>query len=247
VKAAHVGGDGDISVSANGPGFGGHALGTSGTADMVVGYSLPSVGGLGINLSYAPNSAGTGLDSSEFKDTFGIGVSMSMDMLSLSAGFESAESSDTTCWTKEVTVTAADQTAAALLDSVYGTDICGDESLMVIGASMNAAGMAINAGWSELDSEEADRQTTSINVSTSVSDYTLNVGWTNSVKSSALAGADTEQTTIGGSIGTSLGDGVDLTVKFASNEYDDESQAVARGGKGATNHFYGQVELAVNF
>jgi len=204
VKIAHVGGDGDISVSDSGPGFGGHALGTSGTAGMVVGYALPSVGGLDINVTYAPNSADAGLDSSEFTDTFSIGASMDLDMLSLSFGFESADSSDTTCWTKEVTVVASNQTAAALLDSVYGTDICGDEELMAIGASMSAAGLGITAGYSELDSEEADRATTSFNVETVVSDLTINVGYTNSVLSSALDGADTEQTTIGGSIATSL-------------------------------------------
>ncbi len=245
-KNAHVGGDGDISVSSSGPGFGGHALGTSGTAGMVVGYALPSVGGLDLNITYAPNAADTGLDSSEFTDTFSIGASMNLDMLALSFGFESAESSDTACWTKEVTVTANTQTAAALLDSVYGTDICGDEELMVIGASMSAAGLDITAGFSELDSEEADRETTSFNIETVVSDLKINVGYTNSVLSSALGGADTEQTTIGGSIATSLGDGVDLTLKAATNEYDDASQATARGGNGATNDFYAQAELKVS-
>ncbi len=40
------------------------------------------------------------------------------------------------------------------------------------------------------------------------------------LSASKIAGADTTQTAIGAIVGTSLGDGVDLTLKLSNNEYD---------------------------
>jgi len=249
VKAAHVGGDGDIKVA--GGGFGGHALATDGTAGYVINYTAPTMGGLGLFVSYAPGSAATNTDA--YLDTIAIGASMSAGDLSFSAGFENASknanaSSSPACDHGIMTVEADDTfTAEALIDDVYGTDECGDQSLVVIGASMSAGGISISGGYSNLDTEEADRATTSIDLSTSAGDWNLGLGYTTATKSSKIAGADTTQTAIGATLGTALGDGVDLTIKMSNNEYDSSAQATSRGGNGATSDFQAIGELKITY
>jgi hypothetical protein len=145
VKAAHVGGDGDIKVA--GTGFEGHALNTDGTANMVVTYQAPSMGGMDLFVSYAPNSAGTKYDNAAYTDTIGFGASFNMDAMSISAGYETATANTAgNCdWVAAVTVGVANIGASDLIDDVYGTDECGDQTLMAFGASMSAGG--INQWW----------------------------------------------------------------------------------------------------
>ena len=243
VKAAFVGEDGDIDVA--GSGFGGHNLSTSGTAGVGLLWQAPSVGGVDLFVSYSPNSANSGLDSATYQDTIGLGASFTADALSVSLGFEQSEPETSTCHADNVTINlAAAQTAAALVDAVYGTDVCGDEQLMVVGAAMDVGDLSIAVGYSELDSDEADRTTTNVDVSTSLADWSLNLGYVNALKKSKYAGADTEQTVIGGSIATDLGDGVELSIAFSSNEYDDFSQAE---GNGVTTDSRAEAKLDISF
>jgi len=243
VKAAFVGEDGDIDVA--GSGFGGHNLSTSGTAGVGLLWQAPSVGGVDLYVSYSPNSANSGLDSATYQDTIGLGASFTADALSVSLGFEQSEPETSTCHADNVTINlAAAQTAAALVDAVYGTDVCGDEQLMVVGAAMDVGDLSIAVGYSELDSDEADRTTTNVDVSTSLADWSLNLGYVNALKKSKYAGADTEQTVIGGSIATDLGDGVELSIAFSSNEYDDFSQAE---GNGVTTDSRAEAKLDISF
>jgi len=248
-KASFAAGDGDLTVA--GAGFGGHALGTAGTDGYVVTYAAPSVGGMNLFLSYAPNSGKAATDDADYTDTIGFGASFGMDALTISAGYESASvtaGSASVCdYTASPTIDgdATSISAIDLIDTVYGTDECGDQTLLVLGAAMDAGGLSIDAGWSELDTGEADRTTTSINASTSTGGWDLSVGYTNVVKASSLAGADTTQTAIGASVGTSLGDGVSLTLTASNNEYADDSQSTTRGGNGATNDFLAEAELKI--
>ncbi len=57
---------------------------------MVVNWQAPSLGGVDLWVSYAPNSADAGLDDSVFTDTFAIGGQISAGDMVFSAGFENA-------------------------------------------------------------------------------------------------------------------------------------------------------------
>jgi len=253
VKAAHVGGDGDISVA--GSGFGGHALATSGTAGYVVTYQAPAMGGMDIYVSYAPSSNDSAVNDDAYLDTLAVGLAMTAGDISFSAGWESATANTNAstananaCDHGAMTLAGTENfTADALIDDVYGTDECGDQTLMVIGASMSAGDLGISAAYSDLDTEEADRATTSIDLSTSAGDFDIGLGYTTATKSSKIAGADTTQTAIGATVGTNLGDGVDLTLKLSTNEYDSSAQSSTRGGNGATNDFQAVGELKITY
>ena len=257
VKGAFAGFDGDVSVA--GSGFGGHALGTAGTAGMVVNYAAPSMGGMDLMISYAPNSNGSSLDNANYTDTIAFGAKFAVDAITISAGWESATHNngytvadaiaDNECdWTADLNIDSSEDILATdLANTIYGTDECGDQTLMVIGASMSVADLSIAAGFSELDTEEADRTTTSASVSTTLADWNLGLEYVTATRSSLKDGADVTQTAMGVSLGTALGDGVDLTIKASTNEYDDESQTTARGGKGATNDFKASAELKLTY
>jgi hypothetical protein len=118
---------------------------------------------------------------------------------------------------------------------------------MVVGAAINVGGIGLDAGWSKLDTGEADRTTTTFNLATSAGDYDLSVGYTNAVKASKLAGADTTQTAIAATVSTALGDGVKLGLTVSNNEYDDNSQAISRGGAGATNDFLAEGVITITY
>jgi predicted porin len=110
---------------------------------------------------------------------------------------------------------AGSVTADALFDSIYGTDLCGDQSLVAIGASMSAGDIGIDAGYSQLDTDEADQTTMSVGLSTSFGDYSLAAGWANTVLEAQAGGVENEQTVIDVALGTSLGDGVELDLNFS--------------------------------
>jgi predicted porin len=254
VKIANVGGDGDISVA--GSGFSGHALSTAGTSGYVVSYAAPTMGGMNLYVTYAPSSDNKTTNTDEYLDTIAIGASFAADALSISAGWESAthnsnasgNSSSNACDHAALTIGAAyGGTAEDIIDDVYGTDECGDQTLMMIGASMNAGDISISGAYSNLDTDEADRATTSVDLGTSVGDWSLGLGYTTATRSSKIAGSDTTQTAIGATLGTSLGDGVDFALKLSNNEYDSDAQSTARGGNGATNDFQAIGELKITY
>jgi len=274
-----------------GPDMGGHKTKTDGSAGNAVLYTAPGLGNLDFHISYAPNSANSGLDSAEYTDTFGVAAVFNSDMITLSAGFENA-TSDETCndgakgaitilggsdtYTPIAVQTAAtivaddddvttdsDQaaasivaenkadaevihsiTAASAFDDIYGGTLCGDQSLVAIGASMDAGDITISAAYSNLDTDEADRTTTSVGIGTSFGDYSLAAGWANTKHSYARGGLQDEQTVIDVSLGTSLGDGVDLDLNFSQNDMSKASQA---NGGGDTNNYYAAMEVTVGF
>jgi len=224
-KGAMVNSDGAIDVAGE-QDLGGHSLATAGTAGVVVNYAAPTMGGMNLLISYAPNSniAADGtpaaLDNAEFTDTIGFGANFAAGDLSISAGWESADSVGASCATGVITAaTLATDTLIEQADKIGGADICGDQTLMMLGAKMAVGDMTINGGWSELDSEEADRSTYNIGLGMNVGDYALNVDYVNATLTYDLATLSDKQTVIGVGASTSLGDGVTLGLNFSNNSY----------------------------
>jgi len=250
-----------------GPDMGGHKLATDGSAGNAVLYTAPGLGNLDFMISYAPNSENSGLDDAEYTDTFGVAAVFNSDMITLSAGFENA-SSDETCGPvtfafdaatqsfesvdadddkttdDKAVVTAVELTADGLYDKIYGRDLCGDQSLVAVGAEMNAGDITISAAYSNLDTDEADQTTTSVGLSTGFGDYTLAAGWAQTVLAYQAGDLEDEQTVIDVSLGTSLGDGVDLDMVFSQNDMSKASQA---NGGGDTSNYYAAMEVTVGF
>jgi hypothetical protein len=223
VKASMVNGDGDVDVEGE-FNLGGHSLATSGTAgadSMVVTYQAPSMGGMDLFVSYAPNSAGTKYDNAAYTDTIGFGASFNMDAMSISAGYETATANtagDCGAAPLGLGVAATETALSAQASEIAGGDYCGDMTLMAFGASMSAGELSINGGYSKLDTEEADQTTLSVGLGMDVGAYNLGLDYVNNTKDYQLATAD-KQTVIGISATTALGDGVDLGLSFSNNSY----------------------------
>ena len=220
VKASMVNGDGDVDVEGE-FNLKGHSTATSGTDSMVVTYQAPSMGGMDLFVSYAPNSAGTKYDNAAYTDTIGFGASFNMDAMSISAGYETATANTAgNCGAAPLGLgVAATETAlSAQASEIAGGDYCGDMTLMAFGASMSAGELSINGGYSKLDTEEADQTTLSVGLGMDVGAYNLGLDYVNNTKDYQLATAD-KQTVIGLSATTALGDGVDLGLSFSNNSY----------------------------
>jgi hypothetical protein len=250
VKMALPNGDGALTVSSRDD-LGGHSLATSGTAGYVVAFTAPSVGGMDLFVTYAPSSANSAVNDDAYLDTIAIGAKMSAGDITIGAGWESASyNSNAGTAAGCIASTAAidvDGTDGALVnlaataDALLGGDLCGDQSLMGIGAEMALADMTINAGYTKLDTDEADKTTYNVGLSTSVGEYSLGLDYVNSSKSYILASTTShDQTAIGASLGTSLGDGVDLTLGFTSSSVD-----VA--DTGAHSNYNAEVELKITY
>jgi hypothetical protein len=252
VDAAMVGGNGDVDITGNKVGTGvrgRHPSETAGTDGIGILYQAPSMGTLDIYFGYAPNSADTGLDTSPYLDTFSIGAVFNADAITVGAGFESASANGThgACTATGAGdldgLSAANLDAQALYNIVYGGDFCGDQSLMYIGAEMEAAGLTLAGGYSKLDTDEADLTVMNIGMSTDLGEYDVSIDYRNN-KKDYLGTVDDTQTVIGAAIGTSLGDGVDLDLQFSTNQVDLASQ---KSGNGKTNNYFAEVAVTVGF
>jgi hypothetical protein len=221
VKAARVGGAADPDV-AGANNLGAHPNGTSGTsAGMVALYQAPSMGGMDLFVSYAPSSADSDEDGSEFTDTIGFGAKFSLDQITIGAGFEAASNnnaSDCTAATGIAATNSPNASFVAQADEMAGGTVCGDESVMGIGAEMSVGDMSINAGYSKLDSDGADITKMNLGLGMAVGDYKVSLDYVDATKDYELAVAD-DQTIIAVGASTSLGDGVDLGLTFSNNQY----------------------------
>ena len=56
-----------------------------------------------------------------------------------------------------------------------------------------------------------------------------------------------EQSIIGVSLETALGDGVDMKVQFSQNDVDLASQATAFGGNDSTSDYFAEASMTVGF
>jgi hypothetical protein len=243
----------DSAVDASSVGMPGeldHDLATDGTAGFGLLYSLPTMGALDVMISYAPNAEannGGALDDAEYMDTFGIGAAFNAGVATISFGFESASSNDASCSvagtaTAEQVNTA--KTAASLITSIYNDSVCGDMTVMAIGGEMEASGLTLSAGYSEVDSDGADRNTTSFGVATSVGDYSVEAGYAMQNLDFEVGGEGDETTAINLKAETALGDGVDLSLEFIQTETDLFSQ---KEGAGANTVYTAEVALTVGF
>jgi putative Mn2+ efflux pump MntP len=133
--------------------------------------------------------------------------------------------------------------ASDLVNSIYGGDYCGDETLMYIGATMDAADIAFSAGYSVLDTEEADKTVMSIGASTTVSAYDVSIDYRQTTKDYERGNIEDTQSVVALGLGTSLGDGVDLGLSFSTSDVSEAAQAVV----GDTNYYFAEASLTVGF
>lgn len=235
----------DIDVAGDNLGkFKTETAGTDGTGIL---YGVPSMGAMDIYVSYAPNSGDSGYDTADYTDTFGFGAVYNGD-ITVAAGIESA-SANAAANCAGVAAGGLDAAigAAALMDAVYGGESCGDQTLTYVGAEMGVADMTIQAGYQLLDTDEADTTGLGIGLSTSVGGYDLDINYRNTVKEYLVGGFEDEQSIIGVSLGTALGDGVDMKFQFSQNDVDLASQATAFGGNDSTSDYFAEASMTVGF
>jgi len=249
VKLALPNAAGDLTVASRDD-LGGHSLATSGTAGTVVTYSAPSVGGLDLYVTYAPSSEDLATNTDKYLDTIAIGAKMSAGDITIGAGWETATANtnapanaNNECPTLTAIgngSTASTTTVAAIADAGLGGNFCGDQTLMGIGATMSLADMSINAGYTKLDTEEADKTTYNLGLSTSVGQYTLGLDYVNSSKAYEFGSTSHDQTVMGASLSTNLGDGVDLGLAF-------NTSAVNVATTGSHSNYNAEVELKITY
>jgi hypothetical protein len=249
VKAAMAGDTTGADVVGSGKAE--HDVKTDGQAGFGVLYQTPAVGGMDLYLSWAPNADGIdGNSGAQYKDTFGFGLAFSTGDLSVGGGMESASSNDPSCSKATAATTflnaddAAADSAKALITSIYNDAICGDMTATAIGLDYSLSDMTLSAGWSQIDSDGADRTTLSAGVSTTIGDYALSADYTQQTKEFELGGEEDVQTVIHVGASTALGDGVDVSLDFSTNEVDLFSQ---KAGAGATDNYRVEAKLAVAF
>jgi len=219
---------------------------TAGNGGTGILYQAPSMGNMDLYVSWAPNASDNGLSSANYQDTFGVGLTFSAGDLTIGGGMQTA-SAEAAC-SSTVTVANADITAQALYDYAFDGELaCGDQTATAIGATFSAGGVDLSAAWSERDTDEADLTTLSAGMSTDVGAYSLSVDWANTVKGYGLKGVEDEQTIIGATVSTALGDGVDLGLSFSTNDMSLASEEFGDGNDGDTNNYRAQAKITVSF
>jgi hypothetical protein len=234
----------DYDVTGND--LGGHNLKTSGTGGMGILWTAPGMGALDLKLGYAPNSAGSSYDTAAYLDTFSVGVGMSVDMLSIALGYETASDNNNACTSFALDGADALKTAnsaANIVNTIYGSEYCGDQTLLYVGAAMSAGDIDFDVNWSELDTEEADNTVMSINAATTLADFDVSLGYRQNTFEYEAVAEDT-QSVVALGLGTALGDGVDLGLTFTSSDVDLAAQGA---GNGSTNLYYAEAKLTVGF
>ena len=242
VGKARVAGDADYDV--NGTNLGFHGSKTTGHGGMGILWTAPSVGDLDLYVGWSPNSGGDGLDNASYENTFSVAAVMDVSALNLGIGYASANATDGNGCAALAAGDFAGGTMVELADHVYGGDYCGDQTLMYIGATMDAADIAFSAGYSVLDTDEADHTVLSIGASTTVSAYDVSIDYRSTTKDYAYGSIEDTQNVLAVGLGTALGDGVDLGLSFSTN---DVSLAANTGGPGDSSNYRGEVSLTVGF
>jgi len=218
IKAARVGGAADPDVV--GWSLGGHADGTSGSGGgMVVLYQAPSMGGMDLFVSYAPNSGGDDEVGDTFTDTIGFGAKLSLDAVTIGAGFESATNNGSADCDTALALADGDAAAGTFLAQAreFGGAICGDETVMAFGAEFAAGDMTVSAGYSQIDSDQADQTVMNLGLGMDVGAYALTLDYVDAERDYTTDVADT-QTIVAVGASTPLGDGVDLGLSFSNNQ-----------------------------
>jgi len=242
IKAARVGADGDVDIV--GMTLGQLANATSGTDGMVVLYQAPSMGGMDLFVSYAPNSDGgndgTDVVGDSFTDTIGIGASFGMDALTISAGWEAATNNGgSDCTDAKALSAAAAEGDLETQARTYGGALCGDETIMALGATMAAGDLTIGAGYSTLDTEQGDETKMAVSLGMDVGAYAVGLHYVDATRDYTTDLQD-KQTVIGVDASTALGDGVDLGLSFSNNQ-------INIAGTGAHTNYRAEAKLTVTY
>jgi len=244
VKASFAAHDADIGVTGNN--IGGHKLATSGAAGTGVLWTAPTMGGMDIMVSYHPNSADDGETKAPYMDTIGFGAKMGVGDLTVSAGFESATAttgSSAACsqiTNSNATGATPGTTLLAHANQYLGGNNCGNESVMAIGMATSAGGLDLSAGYTKLDTGEADTTVMNVRVGTSVSDYSITLDYVNAEKAYGYASTKDAQSVLGIGASTALGDGVNLKLNFSNNSYN-------IAGTGAETNYKATAAVEANF
>jgi len=218
---------------------------TAGNAGTGLLYTAPSMGGMDLMVSWVPNSSDSGLDDANYQDTFGIGLKFSAGDITIGGGMQTA-SAENACAAGGTL--DGDTTAQDAYDLIFKGDLaCGDQTATAIGAEFAAGGIDLGASYSMRDTDEADITTMNVGMSTSFGDYGLSIDWTNTVKEYALEGLEDEQTIIGATLSTDLGDGVGLGLSFAANDVSLVSEENGGGHAGDLNNYRAQAKITVGF
>jgi len=247
----------DVDITGNkvGPGARGRLpTETSGSAGMGILWNAPSVGNLDLYVSWAPNSGNAGLDTADFENTFAVGAVMNTSALTIGAGYEAASANASAACSLGIAAGGLDHTvtsgsiversAQSIVSTVYGGSECGDETLAYIGATFSAGDITFNAGYSNLDTDGADTTIYGVAMDTTVGEYDLGLTYRQNEKTYVYDKVKDEQSVLGVSLGTSLGDGVDLGLQFSTNEADLAAEAA---GNGKTNNYFAEASLTVGF
>jgi len=240
VDAAMVTGKKNLDVQ--GQNLGAHPTETDGSAGMGILWSAPSMSSLDLFVGWAPNSGGDGLDDAAYENTFSIGAVVEAGGMEIGAGFESA--SHATGCTANVAGDFVAGTAQSIVNAAYQGDYCGDQTLTYVGATMSAGDIGLSAGYSILDTDEADKTTMSIGASTSFDAYDVAIDYRNSTKDYLNANVEDTQSVVAVEVGTSLGDGVDLGVVFSTSDADFAAEAA---GAGSITTYFVEASLTVGF
>jgi hypothetical protein len=220
---------------------------TAGNAGTGIMYQAPSMGNMDLYVSWAPNGSDNGLDSANWQDTFAVGLTFSAGDLTIGGGMQTASAENACSSTVEIDKDA-NITAQALYDHIFDGELaCGDQTATAIGATFAAGGVDLSAAWSERDTDEADLTTLSAGMSTDLGQYSLSIDWANTVKAYGLEGVEDEQTIIGATVSTALGDGVDLGLSFSTNDMSLASEEFGDGNDGDTNNYRAQAKITVSF
>jgi hypothetical protein len=246
VGKARVAGDADYDV--NGTNLGFHGSKTTGHGGMGILWTAPSVGDLDLYVGWSPNSGGDGLDDAAYENTFSVAAVMDVSALTVGVGYATANATDGNGCAALAAGDFASGTMVGLANHVYGGDYCGDQTLMHIAASMDAGEISLGAGYSVQDTDEADKTVMHIDASTSMGGYDLGLGYRQTTKDYEFGNKEDTQTVVAASIGTSLGDGLDLGLSLSSSAVDllaETNNTAATNGDNSL--MFAEVSLTASF
>jgi hypothetical protein len=249
VKMALPNSLGDLDVTATG--FGGHAVSTPGSAGYNINWQAPSVGGMDIYVTYTPSSNNAATNTDAYLDTIAVGAKMTAGDITIGAGWESATyntnvanaNANACAGAADLDVASSgDEGQLAHANNMLEGDICEDVTLMGIGASMNVSDLALNAGYTKLDSDGGDRTTYNIGLGTTVGDYSVALDYVNTKLDYLYGTADASsvETILGVGVSTDIGDGVNFGVNF-------NNQSINVLDTGAHTNYRAEAKLTVTY
>jgi hypothetical protein len=112
---------------------------------------------------------------------------------------------------------------------------------MHIAADMSVSDIGLGVGYSVQNTDEADKTVWHVTASTSLSSYDLGLTYRSTEKAYEFDNVKDTQTVVAVSLGTALGDGVDLGLSFSTANTDLISQVAD------DNYYFAEASLTVGF